>query len=581
MEGALYRVVGRYIFDDRGDAALSKPLSMKNLDWAVLVFVLLFIVIYGIYKSRKVKTSESFLGGKTNPWWMVGLSIMATQASAITFLSTPGQAYHDGLGFVQFYFGLPLAMVILCVWVLPKFFKMNVLTAYEYLEKRFGLSTRILTAILFLIQRGLAAGITIFAPAIILSTILGWNLMLTNIVIGSLVVFYTLIGGTAAVSQTQKQQMFVIFIGMFLAFFLIVQNLPLDLDDALLYSGKMGKLNPVSFEFNLNSRYNIWSAFLGGTFLFLSYFGTDQSQVQRYLTGKSLKEARLGLLFNGLFKIPMQFFILFIGVMVFVFFQFEKTPLNFNPLSQKLQNNTEYRALNTEFNELHEAKKAKIIEWKSEHSETVMSELKVLQAKEVTIRQDVKKLIDTAAPEIESNDKDYVFIYYILNYLPTGVIGLLIAVILSAAMSSTSSELNALATTTVVDIYKRNFAPDISEKKYLNMSRLFTLMWGMIAIFFAVNASLFENLIQAVNIIGSLFYGVILGVFAIAFLFPRIGGKATMWSILIVEPIIILLYFLDVKEIIELEFLWLNPIGCLLMVVSAWVLQPMFKKEAI
>lgn len=581
MEGALYRVVGRYIFDDRGDAALSKPLSMKNLDWAVLVFVLLFIVIYGIYKSRKVKTSESFLGGKTNPWWMVGLSIMATQASAITFLSTPGQAYHDGLGFVQFYFGLPLAMVILCVWVLPKFFKMNVLTAYEYLEKRFGLSTRILTAILFLIQRGLAAGITIFAPAIILSTILGWNLMLTNIVIGSLVVFYTLIGGTEAVSQTQKQQMFVIFIGMFLAFFLIVQNLPLDLDDALLYSGKMGKLNPVSFEFNLNSRYNIWSAFLGGTFLFLSYFGTDQSQVQRYLTGKSLKEARLGLLFNGLFKIPMQFFILFIGVMVFVFFQFEKTPLNFNPLSQKLQNNTEYRAFNTEFNDLHEAKKAKILEWKSEHSETVMSELKVLQAKEATIRQDVKKLIDTAAPEIESNDKDYVFIYYILNYLPTGVIGLLIAVILSAAMSSTSSELNALATTTVVDIYKRNFAPDISEKKYLNMSRLFTLMWGMIAIFFAVNASLFENLIQAVNIIGSLFYGVILGVFAIAFLFPRIGGKATMWSILIVEPVVILLYFLDVKEVIELEFLWLNPIGCLLMIGVASLLEPFIKRAII
>lgn len=554
---------------------------MKNLDWAVLIFVLLFIVIYGIFKSQKVKTSESFLGGKSNPWWMVGLSIMATQASAITFLSTPGQAYHDGLGFVQFYFGLPIAMVILCVWVLPKFFQMNVLTAYEYLEKRFGLSTRILTAILFLIQRGLAAGITIFAPAIILSTILGWNLMLTNIVIGTLVTIYTLVGGTEAVSQTQKQQMIVIFVGMFLAFFLIVDQLPVNLNDALLYSGAMGKINPVSFEFDVNNRYNIWSAFLGGTFLFLSYFGTDQSQVQRYLTGKSLKEARLGLLFNGLFKIPMQFFILFIGVMVFVFFQFEKTPLNFNPLSQKLQNNTEYRALNTEFNQLHEDKKQKIIAWKADHSPEIMSELKVLQAKEITIRQEVKDLIDKAAPEIESNDKDYVFIYYILNYLPTGIVGLLIAVILSAAMSSTSSELNALATTTVVDIYKRNFAPNISEKKYLNASRLFTLMWGMVAIFFAVNASLFENLIQAVNIIGSLFYGVILGVFAIAFLFPKIGGKATMWSILIVEPVIILLYFLDVKEIIQLEFLWLNPIGCLLMIGVASLLQSMFKKVII
>lgn len=552
---------------------------MKQLDWLVLIFVLLFIVIYGIYKSKKIKTSESFLGGKTNPWWMVGLSIMATQASAITFLSTPGQAYNDGLGFVQFYFGLPIAMVILCVWVLPKFFKMNVLTAYEYLEKRFGLSTRILTAILFLIQRGLAAGITIFAPAIILSTILGWNLMLTNIVIGSLVTIYTLAGGTEAVSQTQKQQMIVIFIGMFLAFFLILKSLPLDLNDALLYSGSMGKINPVSFKFNLNSRYNIWSALLGGTFLFLSYFGTDQSQVQRYLTGKSLKEARLGLIFNGLFKIPMQFFILFIGVMVFVFFQFEKTPLNFNPLSQKLQNNTEYRALNADFNRIYQEKKEKIAEWENGHSDAVMSELKVLQAKEVVIREDAKKIIDKAAPDIESNDKDYVFIYYILHYLPTGIVGLLIAVILSAAMSSTSSELNALATTTVVDIYKRNFAPNISEKKYLNASRLFTLMWGLIAIFFAVNASLFENLIQAVNIIGSLFYGTILGVFAIAFLFPKIGGKATMWSILIVEPIIILLYFLNVTEVIKLEFLWLNPIGCLLMILVAGVLERFVRRE--
>ena len=502
---------------------------------------------------------------------------MATQASAITFLSTPGQAFNDGLGFVQFYFGLPIAMVILCVWVLPKFFKMNVLTAYEYLEKRFGLSTRILTAILFLIQRGLAAGITIFAPAIILSTILGWNLIFTNILIGGLVTIYTLVGGTETVSQTQKQQMIVIFVGMFLAFFLILQKLPLDLNDALLYSGSMGKINPVNFEFNLHSRYNIWSAFLGGTFLFLSYFGTDQSQVQRYLTGKSLKEARLGLLFNGLLKIPMQFFILFIGVMVFVFFQFEKTPLNFNPLSKKLQNNTEYQKLNADFNKNFEQKKEKIAEWKNGHSEMVMAELKTLQAKEVLIRNDAKKIIDKKAPEIESNDKDYIFIYYILNYLPTGIVGLLIAVILSAAMSSTSSELNSLATTTVVDIYKRNFAPDISDKKYLNASRFFTLMWGIVAVFFAVNASLFENLIQAVNIIGSLFYGTILGVFAIAFLFPKIGGKATMFSILMVEPVIILLYFLDFKGSINLEFLWLNPIGCLLMIACAGLLQTFLK----
>ena len=551
---------------------------MKTLDWVVLSIVLIFIVVYGIYKTRKVKTASSFLGGKTNPWWMVGISIMATQASAITFLSTPGQAYHDGLEFIQFYFALPLAMVILCIWVLPKYFKMNVFTAYEYLENRFGLPTRILTSILFLIQRGLAAGITIFAPAIILSTILGWDLTMTNLVIGILVIIYTLIGGTEAVSQTQKQQMIVIFIGMFLAFYLILQNLPMDFNDAMKYAGNMGKINPVNFEFNWNDRYNIWSTFLGGTFLFLSYFGTDQSQVQRYLTGKSLREARLGLLFNGLFKIPMQFFILLIGVMVFVFFQFEKTPLHFNPMTEiTLKNNAEYQAMNQEYKAIYDLKQESITDWKINNSQQALVEIEAFQNQEMEIRNDVKQLLEKEAPQIEVNDKDYVFIYYILNYLPTGIVGLLIAVILSAAMSSTSSELNALATTSVVDIYKRNFAPNISEKSFLNASRIFTLFWGAVAIFFAVNANLFENLIQAVNIIGSLFYGVILGVFAIASLFPRIGGKATMFSILIVEPVVILLYFLDQKEIIELEFLWLNPIGCLLMIVVAHLLQPIVK----
>lgn len=552
---------------------------MKTLDWVVLSSVLVFIVVYGIWKSRKVKSAESYLHGNTNSWWMVGLSIMATQASAITFLSTPGQAYHDGLGFVQFYFGLPLAMVILCIWVVPKFFRMNVFTAYEYLEHRFGLPTRILTSILFLIQRGLAAGITIFAPAIILSTILGWNLLYTNLVIGVLVIIYTISGGTEAVSQTQKQQMIVIVVGMFLAFYLIIQGLPMKLTNALQLAGDMGKINPVNLEFNWNDRYNIWSAFLGGTFLFLSYFGTDQSQVQRYLTGKSLKEARLGLLFNGLLKIPMQFFILLTGVMVFVFFQFEKIPLHFNPLTEKvLAESTAYQQLNTEYELLYDDKQQAITDWKFSRSDESLQKIQGFQKKEMEIRDELKGVIKAEAPAIEANDKDYVFIYYILNYLPEGIIGLLIAVIFSAAMSSTSSELNALATTSVVDIYKRNFAPDISERRYLNASRFFTLFWGLVAIFFAVNASLFENLIQAVNIIGSLFYGVILGVFAIAFLFPWIGGKATMWSILLVEPVIILLYFLDLKEIIELEFLWLNPIGCILMILVAAMLQ-MFMKE--
>ena len=552
---------------------------MKQLDWIVLASVLVFIVVYGIWKSRNVKTADSFLHGNTNSWWMVGLSIMATQASAITFLSTPGQAYHDGLGFVQFYFGLPLAMVILSIWVLPKFFKMNVFTAYEYLENRFGLSTRILTSVLFLIQRGLAAGITIFAPAIILSTILGWNLIYTNIIIGVLVIFYTLLGGTQAVSQTQKQQMIVIFVGMILAFYMIVKGLPIQVDDALQMAGEMGKINPVSFEFDWNDRYNIWSAFLGGTFLFLSYFGTDQSQVQRYLTGKSLKEARLGMMFNGLFKVPMQFFILLTGVMVFIFFQFEKTPLHFNPSTEKaLSQNAKYQALNQEYDALFNDKQLAITDWKIRNSESALNEIKQIQNREFEIREDLKTLMAAETPHIETNDKDYVFIYYILNYLPQGVVGLLIAVILSAAMSSTSSELNALATTSVVDIYKRNFAPRMSDKAFLTASRWFTLFWGLLAIFFAVNASLFENLIQAVNIIGSLFYGVILGVFAIAFLLPKVGGRATMISILIVESIIILLYFLDVQEVIRLEFLWLNPIGCILMIVVASLLQMILPK---
>lgn len=552
---------------------------MATLDWIVLLAVMLFIILYGIWKTRNT-TTESFLGGKKSPWWMVGLSIMATQASAITFLSTPGQAYNDGLGFVQFYLGLPIAMVILCIFVLPRFFKMKVYTAYEYLENRFGLPTRILTSALFLIQRGLAAGITIFAPAIILSTILGWNLTTTNVVIGLGVIIYTLVGGTEAVNQTQKQQMLVIFVGMIIAFFTILNKLPISFNEALHLSGQLGKLEAISFDFDLNNRYNIWSAFLGGTFLFLSYFGTDQSQVQRYLSGESLKQARFGLLFNGVFKVPMQFFILLTGVMVFVFFQYQKTPLHFNPAAQEyMQNNASFQELRNNYNQLFNEKQISLMNWKTgqetsntELKETSKERLKNLHAKEIALREDVRTLLQENT-SIEDNDKDYVFIHFILNYLPAGLVGLLLAVILSAAMSSTSAELNALATTSVVDIYKRNFAPNLSDKHFLMASRAFTLFWGLVAIFFAVNASLFENLIQAVNIIGSLFYGTILGVFAIAFLFSKIGGKATLWAIVIVEPLIILLYALNYLEKITLEYLWLNPIGCILMVVVAYLLQ--------
>ena len=558
---------------------------MQQLDWIILIAVLAFIVIYGIWKTRNVKTANAFLSGNKSPWWMVGLSVMATQASAITFLSTPGQAYNDGLGFVQFYFGLPIAMVLLCIFVLPLYFKMKVYTAYEYLENRFGLPTRILTALLFLIQRGLAAGITIFAPAIVLSTILGLPLQATILIIGVLVIIYTLIGGTEAVSQTQKQQMLVIFIGMAIAFYTIVNQLPLNFNEALHLSGQLGKLEAINFNFNLNNRYNIWSAFLGGTFLFLSYFGTDQSQVQRYLTGKSLRQSQLGLLFNGLFKVPMQFFILLTGVMVFVFFQFNQAPLHFNPIAQEqFAQNQSYQDIEKDYDELFLKKEVNLKNWQEginsnnkDLQEAAKVNLLSIQQQENELRTDVRNLIKANSSTVEANDKDYVFIYFILNYLPKGIVGLLMAVILSAAMSSSSSELNALATTSVVDIYKRNFAPNCTDKQFLFASRAFTLLWGCIALFFALKASLFENLIQAVNIIGSLFYGVILGVFAVAFLLPKIKGKAVMISILLVEPIVILLYWLDVKEVIELEFLWLNPIGCLLFVAVAWLLQSVFK----
>lgn len=561
---------------------------MKTLDWIVLTTVLLFIVLYGIWKTRKINTAEGFLaGGRNSKWYLVGLSIMATQASAITFLSTPGQAYNDGLGFVQFYFGLPIAVVILVAYFVPKYFQMNVYTAYEYLENRFGKETRVLTALLFLLQRGLAAGITIFAPAIILSSILGWNLTLTNLVIGSIVIVYIMIGGTAAVNQTQKQQMIIIFLGLFAAFYILLQKLPISFPDAMQLSGKLGKLEAVSFKFDLNDKYNIWSALLGGTFLFLSYFGTDQSQVQRYLSAKSEKEAKTGLIFNGIFKIPMQFFILLTGVLVFVFFQFHKTPIHFNPSAQEnLSQQAEYQNFEQKYNSLFEQKQVELNNWKqakqsnnTAQSEKSLNSIAQIHENEQKLRKDVRSYINENHKEIESNDKDYVFIYFILNYLPTGLVGLLLAVILSAAMSSTASELNALATTTVVDIYKRNFAQTMNDKQFLLASKAFTVIWGILALIFAINASLFENLIQAVNIIGSLFYGVILGVFVIAFLFEKIKGRAVLLSILIVEPIIITLYVLNLYNVINLAFLWLNPIGCILLVVVGQLLQSIFNTQ--
>ena len=553
------------------------------IDWSVLCVTLLVIVVYGTYQTRGSKNVQDYLkGGNTSKWWTIGLSVMATQASAITFLSTPGQAFNDGMGFVQFYFGLPIAMVVICIVFIPLYHRLKVYTAYEFLENRFDLKTRTLAAILFLIQRGLAAGITIFAPAIILSVVLGWDLLTLNIIIGLLVIIYTVSGGTRAVNVTQKHQMVVIFIGMLIAFFLIVDKLPQDITfkKALEIAGASGKMEVLDFSFNLNNRYTFWSGIIGGTFLMLSYFGTDQSQVQRYLSGKSVKEMQLGLIFNGLLKVPMQFFILLVGVMVFVFYQFNEAPINFNPTATEVVLNSEfaedYKALQEEQHDIFNDKQ-KIIEAYM-NSETPEASKYIAIANEANdeIRSEARALIDKASEKqnlkIESNDKDYVFIHFILNNLPRGLIGLLLAVILSAAMSSTASELNALGSTTTIDLYIRNTGEKTEDEK-VKASRWFTFVWGILAIGVACVANLAENLIQLVNIIGSIFYGNVLGIFLLAFFFKFVKGNAVFIGALITQVIVIGLYLLDLYEMINLPFLWLNFVGCIIVIAIACLLQ--------
>ena len=556
---------------------------MQGLDWIVLIGTLLVIVGYGTWQTRGSKNVQDYLrGGNTSKWWTIGLSVMATQASAITFLSTPGQAFNDGMGFVQFYFGLPIAMVVICMVFIPLYHRLKVYTAYEYLETRFDLKTRTLAAILFLIQRGLAAGITIFAPAIILSAVLGWNLILLNIIIGVLVIIYTVSGGTRAVNVTQKHQMIVIFIGMLIAFFLIISKLPQDISfsKALDIAGASGKMNILDFSFDLNNRYTFWSGIIGGTFLMLSYFGTDQSQVQRYLSGKSVREMRLGLIFNGLLKVPMQFFILLVGVMVFVFYQFNEAPVNFNPTAVEVVLDSEYadeyKALQDEQSAIFNDKKTIIKTYIDSENSDTSKYLSLANESNDRIRNKAKILINKAAKDrnikVESNDKDYVFIHFILNNLPRGLIGLLLAVILSAAMSSTSSELNALASTTTIDLYKRNTS-EKSETEMVKISRWFTLAWGIIAIGVACVANLAENLIQLVNIIGSIFYGNVLGIFLLAFFFKFIKSNAVFVAALITQVIVIGLFLLNEYEFINLPFLWLNFVGCVIVIFLALLLS--------
>ena len=551
---------------------------MLLIDWIVLGGTLAFIVLYGTYKTRGNKNVTDYLkGGNDSNWWTIGLSVMATQASAITFLSTPGQAFHDGMGFVQFYFGLPIAMVIICIVFIPLYHKLKVFTAYEFLESRFDLKTRTLTAILFLIQRGLAAGITIFAPSIILSAVLGWDLVTLNIIIGTLVIIYTVSGGTKAVSITQKQQMGVIFAGMFISFLIILNFLPLEISfsKALDIAGASGKMDILDFSFDFDNRYTFWSGIIGGTFLALSYFGTDQSQVQRYLSGKSVKESQMGLIMNGILKVPMQFFILLVGVMVFVFYQFNSSPLNFNPAAIEDVRNSEYASeyAQLEIDKLDldlSIKEKQLLFVNSEspsEKDNLSSELKYLNGLENDLRAQTKTLIKQANPKAETNDKDYVFIHFILTQLPRGLIGLLLAVILSAAMSSTASELNALASTTAMDLYKRNVSIK-SDKHYVYASKWFTLLWGVIAISVACVANLFDNLIQLVNIIGSIFYGNVLGIFLLAFFIKYVKGKAVFIAAIITQLIIIYFWYIDL-----MPYLWLNLAGCAIVMGIAILLQ--------
>jgi Na+/proline symporter len=564
---------------------------MAILDWIVLCATLVGIVLYGVWKTRGKKDVQSFLmGDRQQKWWTIGLSIMATQASAITFLSTPGQAFEDGMQFAQFYFGLPIAMVILAVFVLPIFYRLKVYTAYEYLESRFDIRARTLTAIFFLLSRGIAAGLTIFAPAIILNKILGWDLSFTILVIGVVVTFYTVMGGTDAVSQTQKQQMIIIMSGMFIAFMILINQLPeaISFGDAMNVAGKMGKLEVIDLEFDLSNRYNIWSAMFGGTFLFLSYFGTDQSQVQRYLSGKSLTESRLGLLFNGIFKVPMQFSILFIGAMLFVFYQFNEPPTFFDTAAKESLIESGYEEqvqdLENRQNEVFETKKLAVFNLVDAMNagdetqiEATQNEVLVLQGEHKVINDEVQVLIKKV--DDSSREADFVFITFVMNNLPAGLVGLLLAVIFSAAMSSTAAELNALSTTTTIDLYKRSFNKKKSDDHYFKASKWFTVAWGGIALVFAGSVSLFDNLIEAVNIIGSLFYGTILGIFIVAFSFKKIGGQAVFYAGILTEISIITIFTLNAYEVIHIEYLWLNLIGSVVVVVLAHLIQSILGKE--
>ena len=560
---------------------------MNTIDWIILSCTVTLIIGYGLLKTRKSKTVHDYiLGGNEAKWWTVGLSVMATQASAITFLSTPGQAYNDGMGFAQFYLMLPVAMVIICITFIPLYYKLKVYTAYQFLEDRFDLKTRTLAASLFLIQRGISAGITIYAPSIVLSSVMGWDLKMTVVIIGLIAILYTMSGGTKAVHVTHRHQMIVIFLSLFVIFFILVSKVTQDFSfmENLKIAKANDKMQVLDFSFDLDQRYNVWSS-LAALFLFLSYFGTDQSQVQRYISGKSVRESRLGLLMNGLMKVPLQFFILFLGILVFLFYQTNSPPLFFNEqVAQVIRTSpkaTEFSQLESEYTALLNKRKednasyiAAVRDNQTESLPLHQDNIRKNAAAEKKLRAETKDIITelNENPELglslEANDKDYVFINFILNQLPHGLIGLLLAVIFFAAMSSTASELNALGATTTIDIYKRSLFKTGSDAHYVTASKGWTFFWGIVALVIAAYSNLFENLIQFVNIIGSVFYGTILGIFLVGFYRRHIKGNAVFIGAFITQIGVITIYFLDI-----LPFLWLNLIGVLGVVLFSEILS--------
>jgi SSS family transporter len=541
---------------------------MTTLDWLVLSGWLIFLVSYGLWRGRDSSSVNQFLlAGKTMPWYAMGLSIMATQASAITFISTTGQAYVDGMRFVQFYFGLPLAMVILSATAVPIFHRAKVYTAYEYLEQRFDAKTRSLVTLVFLIQRGLGAGIALAAPAIVMSVILGWSFHLTTLVMGGLVILYTTTGGIKAVTWADVQQMVVIMGALLMALFIAVWKLPSDVSffDAVKLAGAAGRLNAVDTHFDWNNRYNLWSGLIGSGFLMLAYFGTDQSQVQRYLTGRSIGQSRLGLLFNAVAKVPVQFFILFIGAMVFVFFLFVQPPLLFHPLEmQRVRTAPEYTQIEARYNQAFEERQA--------------AARKVIQGGAIDDFRAAQKNVDDARAEAQKlageNDTNYIFLSFVTHYLPRGIVGLIIGVIFTAAMSASSGEINSLATVTMVDVYKRHFHREGTDRHFLLASRVATVFWGCYAVAFANFAQGFGALIELVNQVGSLFYGSMLGVFVLAFFVKRVGGTGAFWGVLLGQAAIF-----AVARFTPIAYLWYNVVGCLVVVAAGLAISSIQNRE--